>query len=221
MLSESGLKFLAFARQTLDNWQAFKTQTQIDSKMLKGQLKVFCSVTASYSHIPPILNRLSKKHPNVDILLETGAASLAIKKIEQGSVDIAISAKPEQLPTNIAFKQIDLIHVSLIAPVMPCDVNDKLAEPQPSWQNIPFIIADAGLTKTRSEKWFRSHHIKPNIYARVAGHEAIVSMVALGCGVGLAPDIVIENSPVRDKVRTLDAGKDIESFLIFLCIILS
>lgn len=45
--------------------------------------------------------------------------------------------------------------------------------------------------------------IKPNIYAQIAGHEAIVSMVALGCGVGIAPDVVINNSPVREKVQRL------------------
>lgn len=217
VLTESGLEFLTFSRQTLDKWQLFKSTTSLNGESLSGQLKVFCSVTASYSHIPPILRRLSQKHPDINILLETGAASLAMKKIEQGEVDIALSAKPENLPINLAFKTIDQIPVSLIAPVMDCGVSDTLNEKFIDWQTVPFIIADAGLTRTRSDKWFRSHHIKPNIYARVAGHEAIVSMVALGCGIGLVPDVVIENSPVRDKVRKLKAGADIESFQLGVC----
>ncbi len=217
VLTEAGVQFLAFARQTLDAWHHFKQDTQTSGKALKGQLKVFCSVTACYSHIPPILSRLSQAYPNIEILLETGAASLAMKKIADGSVDIALSAKPETLANNMAFHTIDNIPFSLIGPAFECEVNAKLAEREPDWQSIPFILADAGLTRSRSDKWFRSHHIKPNIYATVTGHEAIVSMVALGCGIGLAPDIVIANSPVRDKVKKLEAGTDIEPFELGVC----
>ncbi len=32
----------------------------------------------------------------------------------------------------------------------------------------------------------------PQIYATVGGHEAMVSMVALGCGVALLPEAVLE-----------------------------
>lgn len=48
------------------------------------------------------------------------------------------------------------------------------------------------------------------IYATVAGHEAIVSMVALGCGVALLPAVVIENSPemVRNRIMMLE-GEDL------------
>ena len=58
--------------------------------------------------------------------------------------------------------------------------------------------------------------IKPNIYAQVSGHEAIVSMVALGCGVGIAPDVVINNSPVRDKVDRLKI-EPIKPFELGVC----
>ena len=45
---------------------------------------------------------------------------------------------------------------------------------------------------------------QPNIYAQVAGNEAIVSMVSLGFGVGIVPQIVLDNSPLVDKVCTMD-----------------
>ncbi|MEA7571682.1 LysR substrate-binding domain-containing protein, partial [Salmonella enterica subsp. enterica serovar Virginia] len=42
----------------------------------------------------------------------------------------------------------------------------------------------------RIELWFRRHKISnPQIYATVGGHEAMVSMVALGCGVALLPEV--------------------------------
>ena len=41
---------------------------------------------------------------------------------------------------------------------------------------------------------------KSKIYAQVAEYEAIVSMVGLGLGVSLAPDIVIEDTPLKDQI---------------------
>lgn len=51
---------------------------------------------------------------------------------------------------------------------------------------------------------------------QIAGHEAIVSMVALGCGVGIAPDVVINNSPVREKVQRLSFSP-IKPFKLGVC----
>lgn len=216
-LTEAGKAYLLFARNTLDGWQDFKQQTQSDSNALSGQLKLFCSVTASYSHLPPILDKLHQAHPSIDIKLETGDASLAIQKVINSEVDVALSAKPNHLPTNIAFSSFDQIPISLIGPNFDCAVGMELNKAKPDWQSLPFILAEGGLTRQRAEQWFRALHIKPNVYATVSGHEAIVSMVALGLGIGLAPDIVIANSPVRERIQRLEAGLDITPFELGVC----
>ena len=59
--------------------------------------------------------------------------------------------------------------------------------------------------------------IKPNIYASVSGHEAIVSMVGLGFGVGLVPELVINNSPLKDKIQILNVEPALQPFAIGLC----
>ena len=37
----------------------------------------------------------------------------------------------------------------------------------------------------------------------MAGDEAIVSMVSLGLGVGVVPKLVLDNSPMADRIRVL------------------
>ena len=46
------------------------------------------------------------------------------------------------------------------------------------------------------------------IYAQVAGHEAMVSMVSLGFGIAMIPKIVLDknNSPLQDKVHVLQTN---------------
>ena len=71
------------------------------------------------------------------------------------------------------------------------------------WDKLPLIVAEHGLIRTRLDDWFRAKRIKPHLYAQVSGNEAIVSMVGLGCGVGVVPELVIKNSPLWDKVQLL------------------
>lgn len=60
----------------------------------------------------------------------------------------------------------------------------------------------------------RQRITNPLIYATVSGHEAIVSMVALGCGVALIPSVVVDNSPepVRNRISLLDDISLVEPF---------
>ncbi|MCO4758589.1 MAG: HTH-type transcriptional activator IlvY, partial [Oceanospirillaceae bacterium] len=47
---------------------------------------------------------------------------------------------------------------------------------------------------------------------QVAGNEAIVSMVSLGFGVGVVPRIVLDNSPLADRVQVLDVQPELEAY---------
>ena len=51
--------------------------------------------------------------------------------------------------------------------------------------------------------WFAEHGIRPNVYASVGGNEAIVSMVALGCGVGFVPQVVLDHSGMAGSVSRI------------------
>ena len=93
---------------------------------------------------------------------------------------------------------------------------EELHKEKPDWNQIPFIVPESGTARDRANTWFKKMKIKPSIYAQIAGHEAIVSMVALGCGVGIAPDVVINNSPVRDSIQRLSYSP-IKPFQLGVC----
>ena len=54
------------------------------------------------------------------------------------------------------------------------------------------------------------------VYAQVAGNEAIVSMVSLGFGVGVVPEIVLQNSPLSETVRVLRVEPRLEAYEVGL-----
>ncbi len=88
-LTEAGEELRVFAQQTLLQYQQLRhtidqqgpslsgelqqLRHTIDQQgpSLSGELHIFCSVTAAYSHLPPILDRFRAEHPSVEIKLKT------------------------------------------------------------------------------------------------------------------------------------------------------
>jgi LysR family positive regulator for ilvC len=71
-----------------------------------------------------------------------------------------------------------------------------------------------GLARTRIDDWFRSKRITAKVYSEVSGHEAILALVKLGCGVGIVP----EKSPLRGELRVLDVRPRLAPFRVAACI---
>ncbi|WP_034918581.1 HTH-type transcriptional activator IlvY [Erwinia sp. 9145] len=220
-LTDAGEQLRQFAQQTLLQYQQLRHAIGHSGPSLSGELRLFCSVTAAYSHLPPILDRFRAGHPLVEIKLTTGDAADAVEKVQSAEADIAIAGRPETLPASIGFTPLGLIPLLLIAPALPCPVRSQAILPEPDWSQIPFILPDQGPARQRIDLWFRRRRItNPLIYATVSGHEAIVSMVALGCGIALLPDVVLENSPepVRNRILELDHIEMVAPFELGVCV---
>ena len=220
-LTEAGEQLRQFAQQTLLQYQQMRHTLGQQGPSLSGELHLFCSVTAAYSHLPPILDRFRAEYPSVEIKLTTGDAADAVEKVDSGEADMAIAGKPETLPPGVAFSILEDLAVVLIAPALPCPVRTQIQQPMPDWTKVPFILPEQGPVRRRIELWFRRKKItNPFIYATVAGHEAMVSMVALGCGIALIPEIVLENSPepVRNRVLIIDRSNENMPFELGVCV---
>jgi len=220
-LTEAGEQLRQFAQQTMLQYQQMRHTLGQQGPSLSGELHLFCSVTAAYSHLPPILDRFRAEHPSVEIKLTTGDAADAVEKVDSGEADMAIAGKPETLPPGVAFSILEDLAVVLIAPALPCPVRTQVQQPAPDWTKVPFILPEQGPVRRRIELWFRRKKItNPFIYATVAGHEAMVSMVALGCGIALIPEVVLENSPepVRNRVLIMDRSDENTPFELGVCV---
>jgi LysR family transcriptional regulator, positive regulator for ilvC len=215
-LTSAGRKLLPVASSIVTSWIELKAELKDETHSLQGKLKMFCSVTASYSHLPSILNEFRLTYPQVEIQLRTGDPAEAIDKVISGEVDIAIAAKPETLPSKLTYIELDQVQMSVISPLIAPSAIQKYLTGDPDWQSLPFILPESGPARFRADKWFKAKKIQPSIYAQISGHEAIVSMVALGCGVGIAPDVVINNSPMSNKVQRL-TNESIEPLSLGLC----
>jgi len=205
-LTRQGETFLGWAREMLAGWDEVRHRLQEQSGALQGEVSLYCSVTASYSFLFDLLSRLRRDHPQIEIKLHTGDPEDAIARVMAGSEDIAIGARPDTLPAGLAFKPITRSRLVFIAPASDPRRGDlERRPPRPAlWQATPMILPESGLARQRVERWFRDLGVPALVYAQVSGNEAIVSMVSLGFGVGVVPQIVLDNSPLAAQVVVLE-----------------
>ena len=214
VVTPEGKAFENYARETLAKWDEIRRDLSDSSGKLQGEISLYCSVTASYSILFDLLNRFRPEYPDIDIKLHTGDPEHAISRVLSGDEEFCIAANPANLPKTLLFKSITDSPLVFIAPIDPRD-QDIPAKPPTEvqqWAQVPMILSEGGIARTRVDQWFKAIKVTPRIYAQVAGNEAIVSMVSLGLGVGVVPKIVLDNSPFATRVQTLSVTPTLEPY---------
>lgn len=220
-LTAQGVTFQRYTRETLEQWGTLKRTLASTAKQLTGEISIYCSVTASYSFLYELLSDFRTQHPGIELKLHTGDPAESMARVLAGSDDMAITPRPRVPPAALTFKSLTRSPLLFIAPT---DTVDWLpASPQSStaqqWQRVPMILSEAGLSREYADTWFKALGITPRIYAQVAGHEAIVSMVGLGFGVGVVPKIVLDNSPLARRVQVLNVKPELPHYDVGLCVL--
>ncbi|MGQ7249699.1 HTH-type transcriptional activator IlvY [Halomonas sp. V046] len=219
VLTPQGRRFQQYAREALEQWDQLRLSLQSEAQRLTGEISIYCSVTASYSFLYTLLSAFRSRHPGIELKLHTGDPARAIQQVLAGDEDMAITSRPRHLPDGLAFKSLTRSALVFIAP--HADHEWIPSTPQsPSkeqWRGVPMILSESGLSRELANTWFKALGLAPTIYAQVAGHEAIVSMVGLGFGIGVVPRIVLEASPLAERVRILSVKPELPHYDVGLC----
>lgn len=217
-LTREGRQFREYASEVMSGWHAIRQRLMQDQLDLHGELSLYCSVTASYSFLYDILSSFRQDYPRIEMKLHTGDPAKAVERVQQGLEDLAIGARPDNLPAGVDFQSITRSELRFIGPQSPqLLTEEQLRQPTAqSWKDVPMILSEEGLARTRTDRWLKNHGIKPRIYAQVSGNEAIVSMVSLGFGIGVVPQIVLDNSPLTARIRIYDIQPPLAAYDIGL-----
>ena len=179
---------------------------------------MFASVTASQSILPTVLSEFRKHYPEIHIQLETGYAVNALSKLTEGT-DVVVAALPvdgserdEQLEKRV----ITSIPLKTVAPENH-RLGGFLDVESIDWSLVPLVLPSTGQVRKNINVWLGNHSIYPNVYAEVPGNEAILLLVALGCGVGFVLELVIKDSLLADQVEVLEDGPDLGNFHVGFC----
>lgn len=216
ILTSAGRRFRDFASECLGRYNKLLTDLKVEENPVFGSIKIYCSVSASYIFIPRLLSELRFDHPGLEVSLETGDPANALELLKQDGIDFVIAALPEKLPDDITAVPLVSFPLVLIAPKSPLSKIPGFDGEHYDLAKTPFIMAEHGQLRFEVDKWFKAQQVKPNIYSEVAGHEAIVSLCALGFGLAVAPRLVVDLSPFKGDVKQLNAPT-LPNFNLALC----
>lgn len=214
-LTPAGILFKEYCEETISSWQLFYSRLKSDT-VLRGELSLYCSVTAILSILPRIFRKFRTTHPEIKIHVQTGDAAKALLKLQAREVDISIAALPDQQSEDLDF--IELLETPLQF-IFPRFFPETIIYSPGGidWEKTPVILPAEGLSRTRGEKWFADKGIRPYIYSQVSGNEAIIAMVGMGCGVGIVPRLVLDKSNLVNEVEVLDTSPQLKPFTVAAC----
>lgn len=216
-LTAAGIALQSYASSALDDLERLRESVRRRDPALSGTLRVFCSVTAAHSFLPTLLSRFRQAYPAVTIDLQTGYAQSALDVLASGSVDVTVALLPERLPRGLAFRAIAETQLVFVGPRAACEVARAIEQAPIDWASVPLVLPEAGLPRMAAERWLRARGVKPRVYGRVQGNEAALALVSLGCGVGVVPALVLEKSPLRSEVRSLEVRPQLPALRIGIC----
>jgi LysR family positive regulator for ilvC len=209
-LTEAGRRFRRYATDALRLWDEYRGDGEAPEE-LTGRLTLFASVTACQALLPDLLAPFRAAYPMVGLDLCTGAAAEAIARVDEGSADLAVAALPERVPETLVSRPVTETPLVFVA------ARDA-AVPRRIGADTPLVLPRAGLARTAAERWLRRRALTPVTVSEVDGHEALLAMVALGCGIGVVPRLVLTTSALADRLVTVPAKPALDPFRIGLCV---
>lgn len=215
-LTQQGKQAYLACQALVAGWQQLQQQLG-DAHELSGQLRLYCSVTAAQTLMRQFIERFRPLFPQVALIVETGDAALSMDHVLQKRTDIAIAPRPDKLPEGLLMHPLHTSPLVFIRPRATCQVRSQTLQEPLDWSALPIIVARLGLSRERLFAWYAARQQRPRVYAEVAGHEAIVAMVALGLGIGLVPEVVLEQSLVHAQIEVFARPADIPPYHVSVC----
>ncbi|MET9914304.1 LysR substrate-binding domain-containing protein [Streptomyces sp. NPDC006476] len=144
--------------------------------------------------------------------MRTGDAAAALALLDDGEADLAVAPLPSRIPATLLARAV--AHTPLVlVQADPPRANVQLPAPDQ-----PFVLPRHGLVRDIANRWFRHLGITPHIAAEADGHEALLTLVALGYGTGIIPDLVLQHCSIRHRLHAAPASPKPGELTIGACI---
>lgn len=206
-LTAEGDRFRDYAARAVELWEDYRAG-ETGPADLSGSLSVFATVTACQALLPRLLAPLRRAHQRIRIDLRTGDAAAALARLDEGEVDAAVAGIPERLPEGLASRAV------ATTPLVFVTAGDR----EDPGLNGPFVLPRRGLVRESADRWLRARRPAAEVAAEPEGHEALLSLSALGFGTGVVPRLVLDSSVVHSRLTVIPADPAPAALTVGLCV---
>jgi len=216
-LTRAGEIFRDHARAQVAAYARLQEALASETLAPTGELRIACTVTACHSVLPRLFARCRERYPGIHLQPRTSDAARCSQALESDEVDLAVVPEPDRPPAELRFVRLAYTELSFIAPASEGDMARRAKLGGSHWNGLPVILPRRGLERQRIDAWLAQQGARPEVYAEVDGNEAILAMVALGCGVGVVPELVRKDSPLRGRIEQVEIKRPPRGYHVSLC----
>ena len=216
-LTRAGEIFRDHARAQLAQHARLLEALAAEKRAPTGELRIACTVTACHSVLPKLFARCRTRYPGIHLHLSTSDAVRCMLGLESDEVDLAVVPEPDRPAAELRFVRLAYTELSFIAPSSDVELARRAKLGVNHWHGLPVILPRRGLERERIDAWLEEQGARPDVYAEVDGNEAILAMVALGCGVGVVPELVRKDSPLRGRIEQVEVRRPPRGYHVSLC----
>ena len=216
-LTRAGEIFREHARAQLAAQARLQEALASEAQTPTGELRIACTVTACHSVLPKLLARCRERYPGIHLQLTTSDAVRCMQALEGDEVDLAVVPEPDHPAARLRFVRLAHTDLAFIAPASDRELARRAGLGDGHWNGLPVILPRRGLERQRVDAWLEQQGARPDVYAEVDGNEAILALVALGCGVGVVPELVRKDSPLRGRIERVIVKRPPHGYHVSLC----
>ena len=194
----------AAGRELIDHAQRIQQETdRLMAAMRRhrdgwlGQVRIGSSTTALIYHLPPVLQRLRRDHPSIELVVTTGTTTGVVERILRNEIDIGVVSLPinERQLDTAPLKAEPLVAIfAARTRNLPNRVTAQFLRQYPlllefARAHVRALIID----------WLSADGVEPRPAMELDNLEAVKRMVASGLGVSIVPSAAIADA--NDAVK--------------------
>ncbi|RML43628.1 LysR family transcriptional regulator [Pseudomonas syringae pv. ribicola] len=154
-----------------------------------GQVAIGTGATACIHLLPPMLQALRRRFPELDVRVSTGNTDSILKAVEENRLDLALVTLPAGGRSLYIKPLLEDAFVAIFAnsqQPMPVDMTpEHLSE-------LPLVVFEAGSsTRLLINEWFLQAGLRIKPVMELGSIEAIKEMVAAGLGYSIVPRMAV------------------------------
>lgn len=196
LITEAGTRLLGYAGRLLQ--LADEAEAAVRGRHPpSGTLKIGAMETTAAARLPLFLAAFHRRHPEVDLVLDTGPSDYLVEEVLQHRLDIALVAAPVLRPE---LEQVRVFDEEL---VLLTDLgHGPVATPHDVAKKSLLVFRSGCSYRRRLEAWFSEAQVGVARIAEFGTFEAIIGCVAAGMGVALMPKEMLRQRALATSIQS-------------------
>lgn len=204
-LSQAGKLVLNYANNVERDIQNIKSLSELFNQPDKGSLNIASTHTQARYFLPSILQRFTKKYPDVELHIHQGSPKNIAEMAANGQVDFAVCTEAladlEELMLIPCYRWNRRVIVQKGHPL-----TEKALLSLQDIVEYPIITYTHGYTgRARLDQTFRHHGLSPNIAISASDADVVKTYVRYGMGIGVIAQMAYDPKADNDLVA-IDIG---------------